>query len=123
MRQHWLEWFPCLGSYPNFAKHCANLRWLKDRVQQRLFSTARSKLHTIDGVPMPICHYARATRCRSLSGSADFGYCAAKDERYYGMRSNVIMNEAGYIVAAHYTAANIGERESLEHAHGLIDGI
>lgn len=24
-KHHWLEWFPKLGSYPNFCKHCANL--------------------------------------------------------------------------------------------------
>lgn len=23
--QHWQSWFPAIGSYPNFAKHCANL--------------------------------------------------------------------------------------------------
>ena len=23
-KHNWLEWFPKLGSYPNFCKHCAN---------------------------------------------------------------------------------------------------
>ena len=39
---HWRAWFPALGSYPNFAKHCANLRWMKESVLQALFPASIS---------------------------------------------------------------------------------
>ena len=28
-KNHWLSWFASLGSYPNFAKQCANLCFVK----------------------------------------------------------------------------------------------
>lgn len=36
---------------------------------------------------MPLCHYQRAKNCRLLSGLASFGYCAAKDGKYYGFKN------------------------------------
>ena len=29
--QHWREWFPQLSAYKTFTKHCANLRWIKEK--------------------------------------------------------------------------------------------
>lgn len=52
-KNHWQGWFPALGSYQNFAKHCANLRFLKERIQATLFP-ATSDVHIVDGVPMPL---------------------------------------------------------------------
>lgn len=110
-----------MGSYQNFAKHCVNIRWLKEIVLDRLFPKDRT-LHTIDGVPMPVCHYARSNRCRSLKGDAAYGYCAAKGDYYYGLRGHLVMNDQGYIVLATYTPANVDERTSLDHLHGAIKG-
>lgn len=121
-QNHWKEWFPALGSYKNFAKHCANIVWLKEVVLDRLFPKDRT-LHTIDGVPMPVCHYARSNRCRSLKGNAAYGYCAAKGDYYYGLRGHLLMNDQGYIVLATYTPANVDERTSLDHLHGNIRDI
>ena len=38
----------------------------------------------LGGFPMPLCHYQRAKGCRLFIGEANFGYCASKDEKYYG---------------------------------------
>ena len=35
-KQHWQNWFPNLGSYPNFAKQCANLYWVKQQMHQKI---------------------------------------------------------------------------------------
>jgi hypothetical protein len=120
--EHWREWFPMLGSYPNFAKHCGNLRWLKEEVLSALFP-ATADVHIIDGVPMPLCHLARAWRCKSLREYAAYGYCAAKDERYWGLRGHPVMNMQGYIVHCTYTHAGVDERETLDNLRGLIGGM
>lgn len=120
--EHWRAWFPALDSYPNFAKHCANLRWLKESVLSTLFPPT-SSLHIIDGVPMPLCHYARSARCKSLKEYAAYGYCAAKDEHYWGLRGHPLMNEQGYIVQCSYTPANEDERNVLDNLPGFIRGI
>lgn len=121
-REHWREWFPALGSYPNFAKHCANLRFVKEKVMSVLFA-ADASLHIIDGVPMKLCHLARAYRCKSLCDYTDFGYCAAKDEHYFGLRGHPVINERGYIVHCSYTSPKVDEREVLENLRGTIKGM
>jgi len=120
--EHWGDWFPALGSYPNFAKHCANLRWLKERVLTALFPPT-SLLHIVDGVPMMLCRFVRSVRCRSLREYAAYGYCAAKDEHYWGLRGHPLMNEQGYIVHCTYTPANVDERDTLDNLRGLIRGM
>lgn len=119
---HWREWFPEIGSYPNFAKHCANLRWMKEKVMATLFP-ADSGLHIIDGVPIRLCHLARSYRCKSLREYTDFGYCAAKDEHYWGLRGHPVINERGYIVHCSYTSPKVDEREVLENLRGTIKGM
>lgn len=121
-RDHWLEWFPRLGSYPNFAKHCANLRFAKERVMAALFPASRS-LYIIDGVPMPLCRRARAYRCRSLKGEAAYGYCAAKDEHYYGLRGHPVIDDRHRIVHCTFTPANADERGVLDNLRGFLRGM
>ena len=56
-----------------------------------------SDIHVIDGFPIPVCHYARSSRCRSFKGTASYGYCAAKDEKYYGFKGHIIVDFNGVI--------------------------
>lgn len=121
-RDHWREWFPKLGSYGNFAKHCANLRFAKERVLSALFP-ADSRIYVIDGVPMPLCHKARGSRCKSLMGEAAWGYCAAKDETYYGMKGVPVIDERNLIVNCTVMAANEDERKALDNLFGVLQGV
>jgi hypothetical protein len=121
-RDHWREWFPALGSRGNFAKHCANLRFAKERILAALFP-ADSCLHVIDGVPMPICRKARGFRCKSLKGEAAWGYCAAKEEYYYGMRGHPVIDRDGFVVHCTFTAPDEDERSVLDNLRGKIRGM
>ena len=60
---HWCAWFPALPAYKTFAKQCANLCCIKQRILARLVP-ASDTVHILDGVPMPVCHNARANRSR-----------------------------------------------------------
>lgn len=83
--QHWQAWFPALSSYPNFAKQCANLWQVKQRIQDKVSEIeGRDNLHLIDGFPIPVCHYGRAYRHKNYQAEVAFSYCAAKQEKYYG---------------------------------------
>jgi hypothetical protein len=122
IRDHWHNWFPALGSYKNFAKHCANLLWLKQAVHERLIAAPR-QTWIVDGLPLPVCHKARGNRCRSFRGEAAWGYCAAKDEHYYGFRAVMAMTSEGRIGAVVLTAANIDERAALDDLPDAIKGL
>jgi Transposase DDE domain len=121
--QHWRAWFPKLSAYKTFAKQCANLAWIKETLMHRLFHSARDPIHIIDGVPLPIAHNARAYRSRMLKEQCAWGFCAAKDERYYGLKGHMVMAEAGTITHMSVTPANVDERHALWDIAQKIKGL
>jgi hypothetical protein len=121
IRQHWLEWFPCLPSYQNFRRQCANLRWVKERIIQHLWPA--SDMHVIDGVPLPLCRFARARRCRRMREDAAYGYCAAQDMTFWGFKGYPLMRMDGAIHAFWTMPANEDERGVLDAVIARIRGL
>ncbi|WP_052133279.1 IS982 family transposase [Piscirickettsia salmonis] len=126
-REHWLDWFPQLGSRSNFAKHAANLWHVKQYIQNALVKDLQGnhdQLYMADGFPIAVCHLSRAKNCELFSDSVSYGYCASKSERYYGFKGNLVINSTGLIVGMTATAAQIDERVSLwdilGHAKNLL---
>jgi hypothetical protein len=119
---HWREWFPKLGSYKAYVKQTANLASIKQHIFAHLF-TPQDDVHITDGVPMPICHLTRASRSKLFRGEAAFGFCAAKDEHYYGFKGHVIINLQQQVVGFTLAPANIDERDVLDNMRGLLSGL
>jgi hypothetical protein len=125
-RDHWSNWFPGLGSRANFAKQAANLWSVKQQLQQELareLGAFSDKLHLSDGFPMLVCQFKRAYFSKVFKGEASYGYCASKDEKYYGFKGNVAINSEGIITGMTVTAANVDERDSLWDIVGSIKGM
>jgi hypothetical protein len=120
-KTHWQDWFPNLGSRANFMKQSYNLSFIKQRLMKDIFPT-KSTLHIIDGLPLPICHHARSNRCRSMQDMASYGYCAAKDERYYGLKAHIMIDDKNLITFVTLTSASTDEREVLHNLCGTIYG-
>jgi len=128
-RNHWHSWFPCLGSRANFAKQSANLWDLKRRIQDQMarqMGAMDDEIHIVDGFPVPVCQYTRASNNRCFKGEAGFSYCAAKDEKYYGFEGHVLISFEGIICGYAFTPANVDERDVLPEmttgVHGLLIG-
>ena len=53
--------------------------------------------YVIDSCPFAACHNQRAKRCRLYqdAGNAYWGYCAAKEEYYYGLKAHVLVTASG----------------------------
>ena len=60
---------------------------------------AKGKVFIVDTLPIPICKRVRAKRCRKVQGSAFAGYCAAKQEHYFGWQLHLVCDVAGVPVA------------------------
>lgn len=120
-KTHWQEWFPTLGSRSNFMKQSYNLSQAKQHLINDLFPP-KSILHIIDGLPLPICKYARSYRCKSMENFASYGYCAAKDEHYYGLKAHMMIDAQNIITFVTLTASNIDERDVLMNTCGVISG-
>jgi hypothetical protein len=120
-KDHWSPWFPGLGSHANFAKQCANLYGVKQAILAESLMSY-DDVHLIDGFPVPVCHIARAHRSRAYRGEAAYGYCASKDEHYYGFKGHLTVDRSARIVHFTLTAANIDERQILPNLFGRISG-
>jgi IS5 family transposase len=120
-KDHWSPWFPGLGSASNLAKQCANLYPVKQALLAESFAPC-DNVHLIDGFPVPVCHVTRAPRSRAYRGEATYGYCASKDEYYYGFKGHLLIDRFGRIVHFTLTAANIDERQVLPNLFGWISG-
>jgi hypothetical protein len=126
---HWKHFFPKIPDRSNFAKQAANLHMIKQMLQEHLatiLGAFTDSLHLIDGLPMPICKFARANFSQVFKGDAAYGYCATKKEHYYGFRGHIVINSIGVISAGTFTAANMDERnvcpELIEKLKGLLLG-
>lgn len=114
IRQHWFSHFPQLCSYKNFTKHSANLMFVKEKIFRELSRPKESDLfHIVDGVPLPVCKFARAKRCKLFNDQADFGHCAAKQETFFGFKGHLVINDKGEVRDFNITPANCDEREAL----------
>jgi len=126
---HWRHFFPHIPDRSNFAKQAANLHVVKRLLQERIATTLgafNDTLHSIDGLPMPVCKFARANFSQIFRGDACYGYCASKKECYYGFHGHIVIDSRGVITAGTFAAANIDERdvcpELLQKINGLVLG-
>lgn len=125
-RRHWLEWFPRLGSRCTFVRQAANLWQYKTLLQRHLaaqLGAFTDPVHLVDGIPIPLCSFARAPSCRSFKGIAAYGYCAAKQQTYYGFHGHLLMSATGVITSFSLTPANGSERETLWEMVDSIGGL
>ena len=79
-------------------------------------------LYIVDGIPLPICKFARAPRCHLFPDLASFGHCAAKKETYFGFKGLLVINAHGHIRGFYITAANTDERQALLDMDLKIEG-
>ena len=99
-RSHYTHFFPRLRERSLFVRQAANLWQVKAAVQHRLTvvsGQAEDPVQIIDTVPLPVCGYMRSRRDRSFKPDADYGYCPAKDLKYYGFKLGLRIARSGMI--------------------------
>lgn len=125
-KRHWAAWFPGLGDRSTFVRQAANLWRVKQVLHERLVADVGARAadgHIIDGFPIAVCKLARAARSQVLKAEADYGYCAAKREYYYGLKAHLLIDWRGVAVGITVTAANIDEREAAYDVLRAIEGL
>lgn len=68
----------------------------------------RERLRIIDSAPVPVIGYVRARRSTRFTDRqrCRFGYCAAKKERYFGMKLHLVTTKEGIPVTYTLSPAN-----------------
>jgi hypothetical protein len=113
-RRHFGHLFPGLRMVhrTTFLRQAANLWAVKHALWQHLTTGTRhdAALVLIDSLPVPVCRFARAHRCRSFRGLAAFGYDPLAHQTYYGLRLHLRVTWPGVITAAVLAPANDADR-------------
>lgn len=124
-KTHWSQWFPKLGSRTTFIRQAANLWAIKLLLQHVLVDILEGRLddtYLIDGFPVPVCHFRRARTCECFKGEASFGYCATKQQSYYGFKGHIVTTFNGLITGFTLTQAHADEREAMWEITSNIQG-
>ena len=74
----------------------------------------------VDSMPLPVCHRVRAPRCHKVRGDEYYGYCAAKEEKFYGWRLHLVCTPSGIPVAFDLLPASCHD---LTPVHELIERV
>lgn len=69
--------------------------WLLLILESLCALATRGEAFIIDSMPLPVCCRCRARRCRKVQELAYCGYCAAKQERFYGYRLHLVCTPQG----------------------------
>jgi len=122
-RAHFGAFFPALLSVhrTTYARQGANLWQVKQRLLAHVSSLVQydPRLSLVDSVPMPVCRFARAYRCKRLPGVAAYGRDEVAKQTYFGLRAHVRVCWPGVIVASSLTAANVHDLQALPQ---LLEG-
>lgn len=126
-RRYHAALFPRLATVhrTTFVRQAANLwlvwlvkRWLWQQLAAQVPQDPR--LSILDSVPVPVCRFARARRCRLFAGEAAFGYDELLRQTSYGFRAHLRIAWPGVITALELAPANASD---LGVAPELLTGV
>lgn len=115
-KEHWPHFFPKISCRTSFSRQCANLNELKKKLCESVSGmlTRDQDLYLSDGFPIPTCHIKRYKQSKTeLRVYGSVGYCAAKEENYFGFKGHLLVTQQGAPIAYELTAANVDERDVL----------
>lgn len=109
-RRHFGHLFPGLRAVhrTTFTRQAANLWAAKEAVWQHLAAATQHDpaVSIVDSLPVPVCRFARAKRCRLFAGQAAFGHDAVDRRTFYGLRLHLRVSWPGVVTAAALAPAN-----------------
>ena len=112
-RRHYTHLFPAIGRIhrTTFVRQAANLCIVKEMIWQHMLKQARydPSLKLMDSLPLPVCQFARAYRCRRFKGRGDFGHDTLLRQTFYGFRVHALVSWPGVIVSFAVAPASVHE--------------
>jgi len=99
-------WLRVTGYFPqmlSLSRFNRRVHYLKDFIEfcfeslNELFLTGN--LYIEDSMPLPVCKRARASKNKKIKGREYYGYCAAKEEKFFGFRLHLVVETTGIPVS------------------------
>ena len=89
------------------------LLWQVTQLLGELFSSGN--IYIIDAMPIPVCKRVRASRCRKVQGKAFYGYCASKQELFFGWQLHMVCDTSGVPISFDLLPARWDELVPLQY--------
>jgi hypothetical protein len=122
-RRHHGALFPALRQVhrTTFARQAANLWAVKAWLWRALLEQVPHDptLSLVDSVPVPVCRFGRAPRCRRFRGQAAFGRDTGSKATFYGFRDHLRVCWPGVVTAVSLAPAN---QPDVALVPELVDG-
>lgn len=118
IKEKFLEFFPKLPEYSRYMKRAKKISYIAFKLIEEFSFEERNELFIIDTKPIPLLERTRANRSilvkifRQWRINPEYGYCAAKKEKYFGFKLVALWNK-GRIVCYSLVSANASEQECL----------
>lgn len=115
--------FRKIPDHSRFNRRCKELAHYLVEFQKFLadkLETDSNPIRILDSTPIPIVSYQRSNRSVSFP-EASYGYCAAKDEKYFGFKLHMAVTPSGIPTNFDLTPANISDNKMTEELIELYD--
>ena len=127
-RRHYGHYFPELVGInrTTFVRQAANLWMVKARLWQALLQKVNfdPAFSIVDSMPLPVCRFARANRCRRLRDISAYGHDEVARQTFLGVRMHLHICWPGVIVGLAIAPANVHEipvaKELLAGSSGWV---
>src|SRR3989338_1556351 len=105
--RHWRHFFPRLPDRSNFVGQCAATGWVKRRFLDALTQAEDTFIQLIDSMPLHVCEFVRARRCRLFRGQASYGKWFG--QTIYGFKLHLKLTVRGLVRAFTLTPAKTSD--------------
>jgi len=110
-QRHYGDWFPglCRVHRTTFVRQSANLWAVKVQLWRQLLRWIdyNPSDQVIDSMPLSVCRFARATRCRRLREVSAYGYDEVAKQKHFGLRVHARIAWPGVVCDLDLLPANI----------------
>lgn len=117
IRANYLALFPLLPDQSQFNRRARFLRLLVEELRRswlRQLAVTDERQFLLDTKPVPVVGYKRSKRRSEFAGSADYGYCAARNMHYFGYKLVSITTLNGLPLVYDLVPASTDERAAAE---------
>lgn len=125
IRANYLDLFPKLVDQSQYNRRSRSLRLLVEEFRrfwiiQKDFH--RYSCYLMDTKPVPVMGYKRSKKHSNFLGSANYGYCASRNLRYFGYKLITLTTMYGIPVIYDLVPANLDERLAAEAVIDYLSG-
>ena len=115
--------FRKIPDHSRFNRRCKELAHCLVEFQKYLtdkLETDSNPIRILDSTPIPVVSYLRSNRSSSFP-EASYGYCAAKQDKYFGFKLHMAVTPSGIPTNFDLTPANIPDSKMTEELIELYE--